>query len=86
MPKFSARVIVRLKDDVKDTQGLAVDKILKRLNVENNANFRAGKFYYFELDCDNFDCAEKKLDFICREVISNPVVETYEVLSFEEIK
>lgn len=85
MPKYNAKVIVRLKDEVKDTQGLAVDKILSRLNVESSANFRAGKFFSFNLNCKDYAIAQEKLQFVCQEVISNPVVEIYEILSFKEV-
>ena len=44
MKKYFAKVIVTLKDEVKDTRALAVEKTLKRLGVAENSNFRTGKF------------------------------------------
>lgn len=86
MKKYSAKVIVCLKDEVKDTQGLSVDKMLKRLDIEQNAQMRAGRYYSFELSAASDAQATQKLDFICKEVLSNPVVEKYEIFSFEELK
>lgn len=85
MKKFSIKVVVSLKEEVKDTQGLALDKMLKHLNIEECANFRQGKFFSFNISAPNYKEAREKLDFICCEVISNPVIEKYDILSFEEI-
>lgn len=85
MQKFSAEVIVKLKDEIKDIQGLCVDKTLKRLGFESETNFRAGKYYSFNLQAKDKDEAREKLDFVCNEVISNPVVEKYDIISFKEV-
>ena len=86
MKNYAAKVIVSLRDDVKDTQGLSIDKMLKRLNIEENADFRTGKFYSFKISAQNLDCAKEKLNFICSEILSNKVVEKYEILEFKELK
>lgn len=77
-------MIVKLKNTVKDAKGEAVSAVLKRIGLENSANTRIGKFFELEITgCDREE-AGKKLEDICKEVLVNPVVETYEVLSFEE--
>ncbi len=86
MKNYAAKVIVSLRDDVKDTQGLSVDKMLKRLNIEENANFRTGKFYSFKISAQNLDSAKEKLNFICSEILSNKVVEKYEIIDLKELK
>ena len=82
--KFRAKVIVKLKNTVKDAKGEAVNVVLKRIGLEEEANVRIGKFFGFEISAQNKIEADKKLENICTEVLVNPVVETYEVLSFEE--
>ncbi len=86
MKNYAAKIIVSLREDVKDTQGLCVDKMLKRLNIEENANFRTGKFYSFKISAQNLDCAKEKLNFICSEILSNKVVEKYDILDLKELK
>lgn len=82
--KFRAKVIVKLKNTVKDAKGEAVSAVLKRIGLENAPNARIGKFFELEITGDNRADADKKLKTICKDVFVNPVVETYEVLSFEE--
>ena len=86
MKKYFAKVIVTLKDEVKDTRALAVEKTLKRLEVAENSNFRTGKFYAFDFSAQYEQTALEKLGFICADVLSNPVVEKYERLEFKELK
>lgn len=82
--KFRAKVIVKLKDTVKDAKGGAVSAVLKRIGLENDANVRIGKFFEFEILAPDKIEANKKLENICTEVLVNPVVETYEILNFED--
>ena len=82
--KFRAKVIVKLKNTVKDSRGEAVNAVLKRMGLENNANTRIGKFFELEITGCDIEEADKKLENICGDVLINPVVEMYEILSFEE--
>ena len=78
-------MIVKLKNTVKDAKGEAVSAVLKRIGLEDAANTRLGKFFELEITAGDRDEADKKLENICKEVLVNPVVETYEILSFEEM-
>ncbi len=86
MLKFSAKVIVTLKDDIKDIQGEVIDKTLKRLEIEDNSSFSVGKFYSFNITSTDFNSAQKKLEHILDEVLVNQIVEKYEILEFSEQK
>ncbi len=77
-------MVVKLKNTVKDAKGEAVSAVLKRIGLEEAANTRIGKFFELEISGKDRLEAEKKLENICSEVLINPVVETYEILSFEE--
>ncbi len=83
--KFRAKVIVKLKNTVKDAKGEAVSAVLKRIGLEEAANTRIGKFFELEITGPDRIEADKKLETVCKEVLINPVVETYEILSFEEL-
>jgi phosphoribosylformylglycinamidine synthase PurS subunit len=83
--KYSAEVIITLKDGVRDPQGAAVDTVLKRTGMEENAEVKVGKYFTLGINADNESTARKKLENICHEVLSNPVLESYQVRRFEKI-
>ncbi len=47
--KFKAKIIVKLKDKIKDSKGEAVSAVLKRIGLEEEANVRIGKVFEFEI-------------------------------------
>ena len=80
---YNAEVIVTLKDGVKDPQGAAVDTVLKRIGVEENACVNVGKYFTLTMSAKTEEDAKKKLNIICSEVLSNPVLESYKIERFE---
>lgn len=79
MKKYKADVVVTLKNGVRDPQGTAVDTILRRTGMENNAAVKVGKYFTLSVSAENEATARTKLNEISREVLSNPVLETYEI-------
>ncbi len=47
--KFKAKIIVKLKDKIKDSKGEAISAVLKRIALEDEANVRTGKFFELEI-------------------------------------
>ncbi len=86
MERYVAKVTVTLKHEVKDNRALVLDKMLKNLKMEDSPNFLTGRFYSFCVSAQNIDNAHKKVNQICAEVLSNPVVEKYEINSLEALK
>jgi phosphoribosylformylglycinamidine synthase len=83
--KYKADVIVTLKNGVRDPQGSAIDTILKRMKLEEKPNVGVGKFFSLEVDADEESKAREKLEYICSEILSNPILEKYEVKKFEKV-
>jgi phosphoribosylformylglycinamidine synthase len=81
--KYSADVIVKLKDGIRDPEGSAVDTVLKRIGLEENPEVKAGKFFSLSVTADNEAEAKSKLEKICEEVLSNPILECYNIERFE---
>ena len=81
--KYKANVVVTLKDGVRDPQGSAIATILKRTNIENEPNVGVGKFFTIEVEGGNEEAAKIKLSHIAQEVLSNPILEKYEITRFE---
>ena len=82
--KYRAKVIIKLKDNVKDSRGEAISAVIKRIGLEDNAELRLGKFFDFKIMANCMDEAHEKLQNIIDTVLLNPVVETYEILEFNE--
>ena len=85
MKKFKADIIVTLKKGVRDPQGTAVDTVLRRTGLEENAGVQVGKFFTLSVSGNDEVDARDKLNKICEDVLSNPVLESYEVERFLEV-
>ena len=75
---MKATVLVRLKADILDPQGKAVQGILNTLGYKGIRGVRVGKLIELELeDTDNGE-AEAQLQDMATRVLSNPVIESVE--------
>ena len=77
---FKAKVIVKLKDSVLDPQGQTILHALHEQGYNTLKNLRAGKIFFIEIEENSKESAEKLLSEIAHKVLSNPVIETYEVV------
>jgi phosphoribosylformylglycinamidine synthase len=77
---MKARVYVSLKTTVLDPQGQAVKSALNGLGYGAISDVRQGKFFDITLaDGAAREEAERDIDKIAREVLTNPVIEEYRV-------
>ena len=83
--KYKADVIVTLKNGVRDPQGSAIATVLKRMKIESEPNVGVGKYFSLEVEGKDIKAAQAKLENIANEVLSNPILEKYEVTRFEAI-
>ena len=70
---MKARVYVSLKKTVLDPQGLAVRNALVGLGHGKIQDVLQGKVFEIEME------AGEDLDAIAREVLTNPVIEEYQI-------
>ena len=75
--KISA--IVTLKKDVLDPQGKVVSQTLKNMGYENVSEVRQGKYFEIELNEIDKEKAKKILDDICKQLLTNVVIEDYTI-------
>ena len=79
---MNARVIVMPKAAVLDPQGNAVRDAMRHLGMPEVRSVRIGK--YMEIDIEGQDGElESRLHQLCRDLLSNPVIEDYELLKGE---
>jgi len=77
-----AQVIVRPRKSIFDPQGDAVCRAIRQLGVSDLTQARVGKCIELELEGEDIDQARGQLETICRDLLSNPVIEDY-VLTLE---
>ena len=71
-------VIVKPKETVLDPQGNAVRDAMRHLGMPEVRSVRIGKFMEIEIEGVDVD-VEKRLNGLCRDLLSNPVIEDYEM-------
>jgi phosphoribosylformylglycinamidine synthase subunit PurS len=69
-----ARVLIRPKEGILDPQGQAVERALPALGFEGVSHVHVGRMV--ELDVED----PAQLDRMCSELLSNPLIEDYEII------
>jgi len=80
---MKVKVIVTPKKAVLDPQGNAVRDAMRHLGMPEVRDVRIGK--YLEINVDGKDAdLEKRLNGLCRDLLSNPVIEEYSIEKLSE--
>lgn len=86
MKTFIYRIITKLKAEIKNPQGEVVENIVKRLSISSDLKVNTGKFYEIKIFDDNLENANKKIEKISKEILTNPLIETFEIINIEEYR
>jgi phosphoribosylformylglycinamidine synthase subunit PurS len=73
-----AKIIVMPKAAVLDPQGNAVRDAMRHLGMPEVRSVRIGKYMEIEIEGQNGDL-ESRLHRLCHDLLSNPVIEDYEL-------
>jgi phosphoribosylformylglycinamidine synthase PurS subunit len=76
---MKAHVVVMPKRSVLDPQGVAVRNAAHHHEMPEVKSVRIGKFMEIELDEQAGAGIEERLHALCRDLLSNPVIEDYEL-------
>jgi phosphoribosylformylglycinamidine synthase subunit PurS len=76
--RVKVNVIVKPKEAVLDPQGNTVRDAMRHLGMPEVRSVRIGKYMEIEVEGDGAD-VEKRLHNLCRDLLSNPVIEDYEL-------
>ena len=79
---MNAKVIVMPKAAVLDPQGNAVRDAMRHLGMPEVRSVRIGKYMEIEIEGKDGEL-ESRLHQLCRDLLSNPVIEDYELLKAE---
>ncbi len=85
MKTFIYKIITKLKEEIKNPQGEVVENIVKRLSISSNLKVNTGKFYEIKIIDENRNIADEKIEKISKEILTNPLVETFEIIEVKEI-
>jgi phosphoribosylformylglycinamidine synthase subunit PurS len=75
---MKVKVVVTPKAAVLDPQGAAVRDAMQHLGMPEVRDVRVGKYLEIEVDGKDGDI-EKRLHDLCRDLLSNPVIEDYKL-------
>tara|TARA_E500000178_G_scaffold42085_1_gene37752 strand:- start:308 stop:568 length:261 start_codon:yes stop_codon:yes gene_type:complete len=77
VPRYQARVLVRLRPSVLDPAGEATRGAAARLGVEGISKLRIGKAVELEVDAPNATEARRRLELLSDRLLANPVIEDW---------
>jgi phosphoribosylformylglycinamidine synthase len=79
MSDFRFAVNVLPKPGILDPQGRAVEQSLPHLNVTNVSRVRVGRRVELTVTADSKAAALAVVDAMAKEMLSNPLIETYAI-------
>jgi len=85
MKKYRAIIKVQKIKTVANPEGKTIQEALKRLGYNNVDSLRTGKIFLVDMHAEDLSMAEKIADEISKEILSNPIIEEYEI-ELEEVQ
>ena len=73
-------VIITLKKNVLDPQGLVIQKTLGGMGFNNIEKVRQGKFFEIEVNETDIKKAKVKTEEICKKLLANLIIENYKII------
>ncbi len=77
MTKFQAEIDVMPKKEILDPQGKAVTGSMKNLGLTEIHNVRIGKHVSLEIEAENEEVANSKVEQACKSLLANLIMESY---------
>ncbi|HUJ32094.1 MAG TPA: phosphoribosylformylglycinamidine synthase subunit PurS [Candidatus Acidoferrum sp.] len=74
---MKAHVWVMPKSTVLDPQGQTIQRALASLGYSKIQDVRQGKFFVLQLDGMNREEAQKQVERIAKDVLTNPIIEEF---------
>ena len=76
--KFIANIDIMPQKALLDPQGKAVSASMINIGCTEISNVRIGKHITLEVEADNKNSAESKVETACKELLCNQIMEEYE--------
>jgi|TARA_B110000263_G_scaffold88830_2_gene77629 phosphoribosylformylglycinamidine synthase PurS subunit len=75
--KFKAEVDIMPLKSLLDPQGKAVSTSMRNVDLSEINNVRIGKHITLEIEVENLETANKKVDEACKKMLCNQIMESY---------
>ena len=75
---MKATVLVRPKEGILDPQGQAVEQSLRKLGFDVE-QARVGRVVDVEIAASNAEEARTKVEEMCKQLLANPLIESFEI-------
>lgn len=86
MKNFCAKVVVYMKPSVKDINSINLKQAIETIMPEiKNLSCKSGRAHILNFSAQSQREALCAVDKIAQELLSNEIVETYEIRSLEEV-
>jgi phosphoribosylformylglycinamidine synthase len=79
MPTYEARIDVAHLPGIADPAGATVERALPALGYTNVSQVHIGKTIRLVIDAADEVAARTEVDEMCRRLLANPVIESYEI-------
>ena len=76
--KFKAEIDIMPLESLLDPQGKAVTASMGNIGLSEITNVRIGKHITLEIEAENMQGAEKKVNEACEKLLANQIMESYE--------
>ena len=76
--KFKAEVDIMPLKSLLDPQGKAVSTSMRNVDLSEINNVRIGKHITLEIEVENLETANKKVDEACKKMLCNQIMESFE--------
>jgi len=76
---YKAKVFVKRRKSILDPQGKAAEQGAKLLGFNNIKDVRIDKQIEFFVDVSDKNSAIKEINEFCNKLLSNPIMEDYEI-------
>ncbi len=81
--KFLAQINIMPLKALLDPQGKAVMNSAQKIGFTSVQNLRIGKHVEVEIQAENKQNAAEIIDEMCKKILINPIIESYEFNLFE---
>tara|TARA_S200000501_G_scaffold222958_1_gene209075 strand:+ start:1586 stop:1837 length:252 start_codon:yes stop_codon:yes gene_type:complete len=75
--KFKAEIDIMPLKSLLDPQGKAVSASMKNIDLSEIDNVRIGKHITLDVQANNLESAEQKVDTACKKMLCNQIMESY---------
>jgi phosphoribosylformylglycinamidine synthase len=77
--KCDVEIVVKLKPGLLNPEAKTIERSLNLIGYKNVSGFDTKKVFLMEIDTKTAGDAKKQSDEMCRRILTNPVIEDYEI-------